>query len=133
MVNILKKLFLFHNFDKILGQNAHRFNHYISTLLADIGNKSKGYTLDTANRLYMAKKFALKQAYLKIIESHFAGQLRQVDFAQAAAVVEVRNIYSSEKRREEVEFVGMIVAEAMVLQRKRSNKGGGNFRVVMER
>ncbi|VDK50599.1 unnamed protein product, partial [Gongylonema pulchrum] len=69
------------------GQSAKQFDEYVYALLSDIGKKNKSYTLDTANRLYLGEKFVLKEAYQKIIQTHYAGQLRQVDFKQVEAIV----------------------------------------------
>lgn len=90
-----KRTLLFYNFDKIPGQEAQQFDNYINALLSEAENKAKGYTLDIANRLYLGKNLTLKEAYLKIIASHFTGQLRQVDFKETDAVVQVRDNASS--------------------------------------
>ncbi|VDN39136.1 unnamed protein product, partial [Gongylonema pulchrum] len=84
------------------GQSDEQFVDYISKLLADVNSADKGVTLDTANRLYVEKNFTLLEAFLKIIESHFAGQLQQVEFKQKKAVVHQINSWVEQQTRDKI-------------------------------
>ncbi|VDN24085.1 unnamed protein product, partial [Gongylonema pulchrum] len=74
-----------------VGQTDEEFVDYISTLFADVNSAEKGVTLDAANRLYVEENFILEEAFLKIIASHFAGQLQQVHFMYKEVVVHTRD------------------------------------------
>uniref|UniRef100_A0A183D381 SERPIN domain-containing protein n=1 Tax=Gongylonema pulchrum TaxID=637853 RepID=A0A183D381_9BILA len=89
-------------FDKFAGQTDEQFVNYISALFADVNSAEKGVTLDAANRLYVEKSFTLEEAFLKIIASHFAGQLQQVHFMDKEVVVHEINSWVAKQTRDKI-------------------------------
>ncbi|VDK24879.1 unnamed protein product [Anisakis simplex] len=54
-----------------------------------MSKEANGYTLRTANSVYVDQNFELKELFTSLINESYAGQLKTDDFSQSAAVANV--------------------------------------------
>ena len=72
-----------------LGVGDEEFHSYVQDVLKATSNDGEGYTLSTANRLFIDKRLSLLESYVLEIEANFTNHLVSADFTQLAILVKV--------------------------------------------
>ncbi|KHN80292.1 putative serpin-like protein [Toxocara canis] len=75
---------------------------HFAELVEELSKPGNGYTLNTANRLYVDQGFSLKETFMAVIKSKYAGQLQAEDFRQATAVANKINTWVEDQTNSKI-------------------------------
>ncbi|VDK33576.1 unnamed protein product [Gongylonema pulchrum] len=73
------------------GQTPEDFEQYMHNLTNETAqNKTRSYTMEVANRLYIQQELRLKYAFVAAVKKYYVGQMKRIDFeANPDAIAQV--------------------------------------------
>lgn len=74
-----------------MGITSDQIVDYFSGVMDELNRGNKSYELDSANKIYVQKKFQLLESYKDVLTKKFQGKFENIDFgdSEAAARVEI--------------------------------------------
>ena len=85
------------------GVSEEEIHAHFASVLSLINSNDLNVTLESANRVYVQNDFKLLDSYVEGIKKHYAGELEEIDFAQASAAADKINGFVAKSTHDKIQ------------------------------